>query len=214
MYWICRQKGHIHIRLGTGPKYGMSRWISIHPSFRLDTGTPNAGALTRRLLGQQLRKRSRIALHRFRANPRQTRHDSRISQQPRKGHRKPQTRRRRKTMLRKHGKPQVNREARDPASASRNITPPALRKQGAGPECRARWRRRLPDARPQRPIQQCGGPARRWRAPGCAGRAGYCPQARCAHAHHAPMDLPRFCAAPLIIYCAAKEMSHEHRQDG
>ena len=28
------------------------------------------------------------------------------------------------------------------------------------------------------------------------------------------LDLSRFCAAPLITYCAAKEMSHEHRQDG
>ena len=28
------------------------------------------------------------------------------------------------------------------------------------------------------------------------------------------VDLSRFCAAPLITYCAAKEMSHEHRQDG
>jgi hypothetical protein len=28
------------------------------------------------------------------------------------------------------------------------------------------------------------------------------------------LDLPRFCAAPLITYRAAKEMSHEHRQDG
>jgi hypothetical protein len=26
------------------------------------------------------------------------------------------------------------------------------------------------------------------------------------------MDLPRFCAALLITYCAAKEMSHEHMQ--
>jgi len=25
------------------------------------------------------------------------------------------------------------------------------------------------------------------------------------------LDLSRFCAAPLITYCAAKEMSHEHR---
>jgi hypothetical protein len=29
-----------------------------------------------------------------------------------------------------------------------------------------------------------------------------------------PLDLSRFCAAPLITYCEAKEMSHEHRQDG
>jgi hypothetical protein len=28
------------------------------------------------------------------------------------------------------------------------------------------------------------------------------------------VDLSRFCAAPLNTYCAAKEMSHEHRQDG
>jgi transposase len=28
------------------------------------------------------------------------------------------------------------------------------------------------------------------------------------------LDLSRFCAAPLITYCAAKEMNHEHRQDG
>jgi phage terminase large subunit GpA-like protein len=28
------------------------------------------------------------------------------------------------------------------------------------------------------------------------------------------LDLSRFCAAPLIAYRAAKEMSHEHRQDG
>jgi hypothetical protein len=28
------------------------------------------------------------------------------------------------------------------------------------------------------------------------------------------LDLSRFCAAPLITYRAAKEMSHEHRQDG
>jgi hypothetical protein len=28
------------------------------------------------------------------------------------------------------------------------------------------------------------------------------------------VDLSRFCAAPLITYCAAKEMNHEHRQDG
>jgi hypothetical protein len=28
------------------------------------------------------------------------------------------------------------------------------------------------------------------------------------------LDLSRFCAAPLITYCAAKGMSHEHRQDG
>jgi hypothetical protein len=28
------------------------------------------------------------------------------------------------------------------------------------------------------------------------------------------MDLSRFCAAPLITYCAAKGMNHEHRQDG
>jgi hypothetical protein len=28
------------------------------------------------------------------------------------------------------------------------------------------------------------------------------------------LDLPRFCAAPLITYCAAKGMNHEHRQDG
>jgi hypothetical protein len=28
------------------------------------------------------------------------------------------------------------------------------------------------------------------------------------------LDLSRFCAAPLNTYCAAKEMSHEHRQDG
>jgi hypothetical protein len=30
----------------------------------------------------------------------------------------------------------------------------------------------------------------------------------------AQLDLSRFCAAPLITYCAAKEMNHEHRQDG
>jgi hypothetical protein len=30
----------------------------------------------------------------------------------------------------------------------------------------------------------------------------------------AGLDLSRFCAAPLITYRAAKEMSHEHRQDG
>ena len=29
-----------------------------------------------------------------------------------------------------------------------------------------------------------------------------------------PLDLPRFCAAPLITYCAAKKMNHGHRQDG
>jgi transposase len=28
------------------------------------------------------------------------------------------------------------------------------------------------------------------------------------------VDLSRFCAAPLITYCAAKGMNHEHRQDG
>jgi hypothetical protein len=28
------------------------------------------------------------------------------------------------------------------------------------------------------------------------------------------LDLSRFCAAPLITYCAAKEMNHGHRQDG
>ncbi len=28
------------------------------------------------------------------------------------------------------------------------------------------------------------------------------------------LDLSRFCAAPLITYCAAKGMNHEHRQDG
>ena len=28
------------------------------------------------------------------------------------------------------------------------------------------------------------------------------------------VDLSRFCAAPLITYCAAKEMNHGHRQDG
>ncbi len=28
------------------------------------------------------------------------------------------------------------------------------------------------------------------------------------------LDPSRFCAAPLIIYCAAKEMNHGHRQDG
>jgi hypothetical protein len=28
------------------------------------------------------------------------------------------------------------------------------------------------------------------------------------------LDLSRFCAAPLITYCEAKETSHEHRQDG
>ena len=28
------------------------------------------------------------------------------------------------------------------------------------------------------------------------------------------MDLSRFCAAPLITYCAAKGMNHGHRQDG
>jgi hypothetical protein len=28
------------------------------------------------------------------------------------------------------------------------------------------------------------------------------------------MDLARLCAAPLITYCAAKEMNHEHSQDG
>jgi len=38
-----------------------------------------------------------------------------------------------------------------------------------------------------------------------------------SHAHAfrtAGVDLSRFCAAPLITYRAAKEMSHEHRQDG
>ncbi len=29
-----------------------------------------------------------------------------------------------------------------------------------------------------------------------------------------PLDLSRFCAAPLITYCAAKGMNHGHRQDG
>ena len=33
-------------------------------------------------------------------------------------------------------------------------------------------------------------------------------------ARGARLDLSRFCAAPLITYCAAKEMNHEHRQDG
>jgi hypothetical protein len=28
------------------------------------------------------------------------------------------------------------------------------------------------------------------------------------------LDLLRFCAAPLIIHCAAKEMNDGHRQDG
>ena len=28
------------------------------------------------------------------------------------------------------------------------------------------------------------------------------------------VDLSRFCAAPLITYCAAKGMNHGHRQDG
>jgi hypothetical protein len=28
------------------------------------------------------------------------------------------------------------------------------------------------------------------------------------------LDLARLCAAPLITYCAAKEMNHEHSQDG
>ena len=28
------------------------------------------------------------------------------------------------------------------------------------------------------------------------------------------LDLSRFCAAPLITYCAAKGMNHGHRQDG
>jgi hypothetical protein len=28
------------------------------------------------------------------------------------------------------------------------------------------------------------------------------------------MDLSRFCAAPLITYCEAKETNHEHRQAG
>ena len=28
------------------------------------------------------------------------------------------------------------------------------------------------------------------------------------------LDLPRFCTAPLITYRAAKEMKHEHGQDG
>ena len=30
----------------------------------------------------------------------------------------------------------------------------------------------------------------------------------------ADLDLSRFCAAPLITYCAAKGMNHGHRQDG
>jgi transposase-like protein len=30
----------------------------------------------------------------------------------------------------------------------------------------------------------------------------------------ARLDLSRFCAAPMITYCAAKGMNHGHRQDG